>query len=104
MIVSGMFGEREGHEKGTGALRSLSRCLDAEEYYLGLDTFIRLRRRPWAAYSTVVASGYEGWISPWMNAQGGPAEARRAKAGASADSAEKMKDTQGVYPGRLHLY
>ncbi len=42
-------------------------------------------------------------VSPWMNAQGGPSEARRAKEGASADSAEEMKDTTGVSPGRLHL-
>ena len=41
-------------------------------------------------------------VSPWMNAQGEPAEARRAKAGASADSAEEMKDITGVSPGRLH--
>ncbi len=41
-------------------------------------------------------------VSPWLNAQGGPAEAHRAKAGASADSAEEMKDTPGVSPGRLH--
>jgi hypothetical protein len=38
-----------------------------------------------------------------MNAQGGPAEACRAKADASADSAEEMKDTPGVSPGRLHV-
>ena len=31
-----------------------------------------------------------------------PAKAHRAKAGASADSAEEMKDTPGVSPGRLH--
>ena len=37
-----------------------------------------------------------------MNAQGGPAEARRAKEGATADSAEEMKNTPGVSPGRLH--
>ncbi len=59
-----------------------------------------------------------------MNASGGPSEARlapwsrsslggsrldrgeystgQAKAGASADSAEEMKDTPGVSPGRLH--
>jgi len=40
--------------------------------------------------------------SPWMNAQGGPSEARRAKEGASADYAEEMKDTTGVSPWRLH--
>ncbi len=37
-----------------------------------------------------------------MNAKGGPSEARRAKEGASADSAEEMKDTTGVSPWRLH--
>ncbi len=37
-----------------------------------------------------------------MNASGGPSEARRAKGGASADSAEEMKDTRGVSPWRLH--
>jgi len=42
-------------------------------------------------------------VSLWMNAQGGRAEARRAKAGASADSAEEMKDTTGVNPSTLHL-
>ncbi len=31
------------------------------------------------------------------------AEARRAKEGASADSAEEMKDTTGVSPWRLHF-
>ncbi len=31
-------------------------------------------------------------VSPWMNAQGGPSEAWRAKEGASADCAEEMKD------------
>ncbi len=54
-------------------------------------------------------------IRPWMNAKGGPSEARRApglcsrscfggvgKEGASADSAEEMKDTTGVNPWRLH--
>ena len=41
-------------------------------------------------------------VSPWMNAQGGPSEARRAKEGASADYAEEMKDTTGVSPWRLH--
>ncbi len=41
-------------------------------------------------------------VSPWMNAQGGPSEARRAKEGASADCAEEMKDTSGVSPWRLH--
>ena len=30
------------------------------------------------------------------------AEALRAKEGASADSAEEMKNTTGVNPGRLH--
>jgi len=54
--------------------------------------FIRLRRKPWAAYSAVVAYGYVGWMSLWMNAMVGPAVAL-AKAGASADSAEEMKDT-----------
>ncbi|MDP6560344.1 MAG: hypothetical protein QF619_09540 [Candidatus Binatia bacterium] len=41
-------------------------------------------------------------VSLWMNARGGPAKARRAKVDASADSAEGMKDTPGVSPGRLH--
>ena len=41
-------------------------------------------------------------VSPWMNVQGGPSEARRAKEGASADCAEEMKDTTGVSPWRLH--
>jgi len=39
-----------------------------------------------------------------MNAQGGPAEACKAKAGASADFAEEMKDTTGVNPWRLHYH
>ena len=38
-----------------------------------------------------------------MNASDGPSEARRAKDGASADSADGMKDTTGVNPWRLHL-
>ncbi len=42
-------------------------------------------------------------VSPWMNAQGGPSEARRAKEGASADCAEEMKDTTGVSPWRFHV-
>jgi len=42
-------------------------------------------------------------VSPWMNAHGGPFEARRAKEGASADSAEERKDTTGVNPWRLHF-
>jgi hypothetical protein len=42
-------------------------------------------------------------VSPWMNVQGGPSEARRAKEGASADCAEEMKDTTGVNPWRLHF-
>jgi hypothetical protein len=63
-------------------------------------------------------------VSPWMNAQGGPSEARlapwntyhvrdeglrvrtystgQAEEGASADCAEEMKDTMGVSPWRLH--
>ena len=41
-------------------------------------------------------------VSPWMNAKVGPSVARRAKEGASADSAEEMKDTTGVSPWRLH--
>ncbi len=41
-------------------------------------------------------------VSPWMNAQGGPFEARRAKEGASVDYAEEMKDTTGESPWRLH--
>ncbi len=40
-------------------------------------------------------------ISPWMNVQGKPSEARRANVGASADCAEEMKDTTGVSPWRL---
>ena len=52
-------------------------------------TFIRLR--------------IDHWRKPWVNAQGGHAEARRAKAGASADSAEEMKDTTGVNPWKLHF-
>ena len=42
-------------------------------------------------------------VSPWMNAQGGPSEARRAKEDASADCAEEMKDTTDVSPWRLHV-
>jgi hypothetical protein len=42
-------------------------------------------------------------VSPWMNARDGPTVAL-AKAGASADSAEEMKDTTGVSPGRLHSF
>ncbi len=38
-------------------------------------------------------------VSPWMNAHGGPFEARRAKEGASADSAEEMKDIMGETRG-----
>ena len=38
-----------------------------------------------------------------MNAKGGPSEARRAKEGASADSAGEMKDATGVSLWRLHL-
>ncbi len=41
-------------------------------------------------------------VSPWMNALFGPA-ITLAKAGAAADSAEKMKDTTGVNPWRLHF-
>ncbi len=63
-------------------------------------------------------------VSPWMNATVGPSEARRAlwstprgrdeslpvrtystgqaKEGASADSAEEMKDTTAVRRWRLH--
>ncbi len=41
-------------------------------------------------------------VSPWMNAQGGPSDARRAKEGASADSAEEMKDTTGLRPWWLY--
>jgi len=40
-------------------------------------------------------------VSPWMNATVGPAVAL-AKVGASADSAEEMKDTTGVSLWRLH--
>jgi len=42
-------------------------------------------------------------VSPWMNATVGPSEARRAKEGASADSAEERKETTGVNPWKLHL-
>ncbi len=42
-------------------------------------------------------------VSPWMNATVGPAVAL-AKVGASADSAEEMKDTTGVNPWRLHYH
>jgi outer membrane lipopolysaccharide assembly protein LptE/RlpB len=38
-----------------------------------------------------------------MNATVGPSEARRAKEGASADSAEERKDTTGVNQWRLHF-
>ncbi len=41
-------------------------------------------------------------VSPWTNATVGPSEVRRAKEGASADSAEERKDTTGVNPWRLH--
>ena len=34
-----------------------------------------------------------------MNAKGGPSEARRAKEGASADSAEEISDTTGETRG-----
>ena len=40
-------------------------------------------------------------VRPWVNAYDGPAVAL-AKVGASADSAEEMKDTTGVSPWRLH--
>jgi hypothetical protein len=57
-------------------------------------------------------------VSPWTNAQGGPAETCRApglrsrsgrfaglgKAGAPANSAEEMEDTPGVSPRRLHFF
>ncbi|MDP6559148.1 MAG: hypothetical protein QF619_03270 [Candidatus Binatia bacterium] len=47
--------------------------------------FVRLRRRlsaiaygvgrkPRAAYSTIDAASYEGWISPWMNARDRPSD------------------------------
>jgi len=42
-------------------------------------------------------------VSPWMNVTVGPAVAL-AKVGASADSAEEMKDTTGVNPWRLHSF
>jgi hypothetical protein len=42
-------------------------------------------------------------VSPQMNAQGRCTEARRAEAGASADSAKEMKDTMGVNSSTLHL-
>ena len=50
-------------------------------------------------------------VSPWMNAECGSSEARRAKEDASdfgelsrtADSAEEMEDTTGVSPWRLHF-
>jgi len=38
-----------------------------------------------------------------MNAKGGPSEGRRAKEGASADSAEEMKNTPGLRPWKLHF-
>ncbi len=41
-------------------------------------------------------------VSLWMNATVGPSEARRAKEGASADSAEERKDTTGVNAWSLH--
>jgi len=41
-------------------------------------------------------------IRPWVNAMVGPAVAL-AKAGASADSAEEMKDTASVNAWRLHF-
>jgi len=41
--------------------------------------------------------------NPWMNAYDGPFEARRAKEGTSADSAEEMRETTGVSPWRLHF-
>ena len=51
-------------------------------------------------------------VSPWMNAECGSSETRRAKEDASdfgelsrtADSAEEMEDTTGVSPWRLHLF
>ena len=43
----------------------------------GAIRFIRLRRKPWGAYSAVVANGYEGWMSPWMNATVGSSDLRR---------------------------
>ena len=42
-------------------------------------------------------------IGRWMTANGGPSEARRAKEGAWADSAEGMKDTTRVSAWRLHF-
>ncbi len=41
---------------------------------------------------------------PVDECHGGPSEARRAKEGASADSAEEMKDTMGVNPWRFHKF
>ncbi len=41
-------------------------------------------------------------VSPWMNATVGPSEARRAKEGASVDSAEERKGTTGVNPWGFH--
>ena len=41
-------------------------------------------------------------MRPWINVTVGPAVAL-AKVGASADSAEEMKDTTGVSPWRLHF-
>jgi len=41
-------------------------------------------------------------LRPWMNASDGPAVAL-AKVGASADSAENMKDTTRANPWRLHV-
>jgi len=37
-------------------------------------------------------------VGPWMNATVGPSEARRAKEGASADSAEERKGYHGCKP------
>ena len=39
-----------------------------------------------------------------MNAMDGSSEAQGAKEGASADSAEEMKDTTGVSSWRLHCF
>ena len=52
-------------------------------------------------HGSAVSSPSNGHM-PVMNAHDGPSEARRAKEGASADSAEERKDTTGVTPWRLH--
>ncbi len=76
--------------KGTGSAREEGSAgmLPASDRYIeeakydsqgngNPELFIRLRKILWAACSAVVASGYEGWISPWMNATVGPSDLRR---------------------------